>query len=67
MPEEARMTTEIVRVDCDSREDVQEALRHLSATAGRMLHHADNGSWVRCHERMNVLLDDLDRIEAAEA
>lgn len=56
------MTTEIVRVDPDSREDVQEALRHLSATAGRMLHHPDNGAWVRCHERINALLDDLDAL-----
>lgn len=53
------MTTEIVRVTDDTtRAEIAEALTNLAATASRLLHHPDNGPWLRCHARMDVLLED---------
>lgn len=58
------MTTEIVRVDCDSREDIEEALVHLAKYAAHQLHHVDNSRWVTAHRRIDALLSDWEHAPA---
>lgn len=58
------MTTEIVRVDPESKAELEEALRHLAAYAAHQLHHPDNTRWVQAHRRIDALLDDWEHAPA---
>ena len=62
------MTTtqpETLRITDDStRAEIAEAITHLAQYAARQQHHPDSTRWVRAHERINALLDDLERAPA---
>ena len=41
-----------------TRDDIAEALSHLSHYAGRLPHHPDCNRWVMAHAQIDALLDD---------